>query len=441
MLKFQRWFIFATAFLCFAQVTIDPTPPEIGEWLNVASAEAKGRGGGGRSSSSSSRSSSSSSRSSSSSSKSSSGSRSSTPSNSSGSTGGRVRGGSFDRKPAPAPSSAPTPKPASPSYPSSQPSYPSREYTPSRPIYINPEIEIEIEDDDDDEYPYRQQNPYPQQNPAPYIPGGTPAQPIPPSNSTAPGQRPANSTTVPNSSPASTTSTEAEEDGFPWGFVVFLLVAGVGVFLLWYLLCQRGKKSAAPGSAAELTNDTVTVMQLQVALLAEARDLQVELSDLGLEADLDTPEGLSEFLQETALALLRKPEYWSYVRSVSQTVSSREAAKRMFEQMSISERSKFGVESFSRVHDRVRDRSISVDAGREPAEYIVVTLLVGTEDDRPLFDPVYSAEDLKHALETLAAIPPSYLAVFELLWSPQVSTDSLSYDELLTQYADMMPIG
>ncbi|RMG06582.1 MAG: DUF1517 domain-containing protein [Cyanobacteria bacterium J055] len=370
-----------------------------------------------------------------------------------------MRGGSFDReaspqenreaspqenrKPAPAPSSAPAPKPTSPSYPSSQPSYPSREYTPSRPIYINPEIEIEIGDDDDDEYPYRQQNPYPQQNPAPYIPGGTPVQPVPSSNSAAPGQSPTNSTTVPNSStaPASTISTEAEEDGFPWGFVVFLLVVGVGVFLLWYLLSQRGKRSAAPGSAAELANDTVTVTQLQVALLAEARDIQAELTDLGLEADLDTPEGLSEFLQETALALLRKPEYWSHVRSVSQTVGNREAAKRLFEQISIAERSKFGVESFSRVNDRVRDRSISVSPDRDPAEYIVVTLLVATEDDRPLFDPVYSAEDLKHALETLAAIPPSYLAVFELLWSPQVSTDSLSYDELLTQYADMMPIG
>jgi uncharacterized membrane protein len=99
------------------------------------------------------------------------------------------------------------------------------------------------------------------------------------------------------------------------------------------------------------------------------------------------------------------------------------------------------VETFSRVNDRVRDRSVEIDPDVEPAEYIVVTLLVGTEDDRPLFDPIYSVEDLKQALGILAAIPPNSLAIFELLWSPQVSTDSLSYDELLTEYAELLPLG
>jgi uncharacterized membrane protein len=233
-------------------------------------------------------------------------------------------------------------------------------------------------------------------------------------------------------------STATNSNGF-WKFLFFLLVVGGGLFLVWYLLSKRGGRSSVSSSA--LSNDTVTVTKLQIALLAEARDLQLQLTDLSIQADLDTPEGLSEFLQETAIALLRKPEYWSYVQSSSQTVKSRDEATRMFEQLSISERRKYGVETLSRTNGRVRERSISVDPDRKPAEYIVVTLLVGSEDDRSLFDPIYSAGDLKQALEKLAAIPPNYLTVFELLWSPQSSTDSLGYDQLLTEYAELMPLG
>jgi uncharacterized membrane protein len=183
------------------------------------------------------------------------------------------------------------------------------------------------------------------------------------------------------------------------------------------------------------------VTKLQVALLAEARDIQSQLTDLSLQADLDTPEGLSEFLQETALSLLRKPEYWSHAQSSSEAVASRDEATRIFEQLSIAERSKFGVETLSRTNGRVRSRSIEIDPNIEPSEYIVVTLLVGTEDDRSLFNRIYSAEDLKEGLEKLAAIPPNSLAIFELLWSPQTSTDSISYDELLTEYAELIPLG
>ncbi len=75
-----------------------------------------------------------------------------------------------------------------------------------------------------------------------------------------------------------------------------------------------------------------------------------------------------------------------------------------------------------------------------PGSYIVVTLLIGTENDRPLFGDVYSAKELKQALERIAATPPEYLTVFELLWTPQSETESLTYDELLTEYTKLMQI-
>jgi uncharacterized membrane protein len=213
---------------------------------------------------------------------------------------------------------------------------------------------------------------------------------------------------------------------------------GGGVAAAWYLLAS--KKSTA-GTAKELDNDVVTVTKLQIGLLANARDLQSDLTELSENADFDSPEGRVEFLQEVALALLRKPEYWSHALSSSETVKSREQAGQVFEQLSIAERSKFSAETFSNVQGQVREREgISGDDDNDPAAYIVVTLLIGTEDDNPLFGLIHSTEELQQALQRVAAITTDYLLVVELLWTPQEDTDSLSYDQLLTGYADMVQL-
>ncbi len=226
-------------------------------------------------------------------------------------------------------------------------------------------------------------------------------------------------------------------------FLLFLILLGGGVFLVWWLLSRRGEADSSRGTAAvsrELSNDIVTVTKLQVALLAEARDIQSELTDLSHDADLETSEGLTEFLHECALALLRKPEFWTHGRANSQTLKSREEAERVFGELSIEERSKFSAETFSKVGARLRERAVETDDDLEPGEYVVVTLLVGTEDDKPLFDSVNSEDDLKQALTKLAALTTDYVLVFELLWTPQANTDSLTADDLLTEYSDMIPL-
>ena len=87
-----------------------------------------------------------------------------------------------------------------------------------------------------------------------------------------------------------------------------------------------------------------------------------------------------------------------------------------------------------------RRDAVNSDRYETSADYIVVTLVVGTADDKPLFGDVRSVETLKEALERLGSMPSDYLMVFELLWSPQAEEDSLSYDDLLTHYTDMIQI-
>jgi uncharacterized membrane protein len=103
---------------------------------------------------------------------------------------------------------------------------------------------------------------------------------------------------------------------------------------------------------------------------------------------------------------------------------------------------KFGSETFSRTGDRVvvEDRS-STPLDDDLPEYIVVTLVVGTENDQALFPPVHSAEDLEAALKTIGSVGGDYLSVFELLWTPQVAGDSLTADELIELFPDIVPVG
>jgi uncharacterized membrane protein len=128
----------------------------------------------------------------------------------------------------------------------------------------------------------------------------------------------------------------------------------------------------------ELDNDIVTISKLQVALRSAARSLQSELSALTLEADTETTEGLRQLLEASALSLLRNSDNWTHVLASSQTIDRREQAETVFKRFSIEERSKFSVETLSNVDGKIRQRPlVELDPDEEPADYIVVTLLLG----------------------------------------------------------------
>jgi uncharacterized membrane protein len=227
---------------------------------------------------------------------------------------------------------------------------------------------------------------------------------------------------------------------------MFLVIVVLGFILLpiAFNYLQGGTRRfdgpAAAGSQSELLNDIVTVSRLQVALLAGARELQRDLDKIALSADLNTSAGLTAQLRETVLALLRHPDYWTHVGAESTTVAGREKASELFERLSIQERSKFTVETLVNVGGEVQRRSLPGGPSGEVASHIVVTLLLGTADDRPLFKAVNSVADLRAVLQRLGSISPAYLLVYELLWTPQDPSDSLSDDELIANYPDLVTL-
>jgi uncharacterized membrane protein len=229
-------------------------------------------------------------------------------------------------------------------------------------------------------------------------------------------------------------SSSSSASGFVLLLVALLVVGGIGTLVWLIIMDMKGKPRG------ELDNDKVTISKVQVALLAEGRAIQSQLSEIVANADTETPEGLHQELQEAILALLRMPENWSHVLASSETVKSREEAEAILSKTSIAERSHFSTETLTNVGGKITKKEVAIDPDKEPASYIVVTLLIGTADDKPLFGEVRTVEALKETLEKLSAINSDYLMVFELLWSPQDEKDSLSYDEMLTEYTGMLQI-
>ena len=218
-------------------------------------------------------------------------------------------------------------------------------------------------------------------------------------------------------------------------FVVVLLLIGGAGFFVWYLL-KTGKKERR----GELDNNVVTVTKVQVGLLAEGRAIQSTLATIVQDADTDSIEGLHAELQEAVLALLRMPENWSHVCASSKTVKTREEAEKAFYQLSITERTKYTTETLTNAGGKLIQKEFEIDPEKAPAAYIVVTLLLGTADDKPLLSEIRTIEALKATLNRFAAFNQDYLMRFELQWTPQAEGDRLTYDEMLMDYPEMLQL-
>ena len=190
-------------------------------------------------------------------------------------------------------------------------------------------------------------------------------------------------------------------------------------------------------------NPTVSVARLQIGLLAQARGLQADLNQIAETADTGTSAGLTKVLQETTLSLLRHPEYWAYA-DIDSDKTRLTAAEQAFNQLAITERSKFTGETLSNVNAQISqaeakkalNSSGELTLADAPGEYIVATILVAAQGKLDLPD-IRSSEDVRQAVNRIGAISSEQLMAVEILWTPQVSGETLTADELLAEYPNL----
>lgn len=225
--------------------------------------------------------------------------------------------------------------------------------------------------------------------------------------------------------------------GFGGGFGgIFTLLIGLAL-LNFVVNAFRSSGFGSGGATATEAPPQITVAQVQVGLLSGARSLQTELNTLAQTVDTDSASGRGRLLQETSLALLRNPEYWQYGQAEA-TVTAIEQAEAQFNQYSLSERSKFTAETLINLNGDRQEQSTTAqgDGGPENSEYLVVTVLVGTQDSLNL-PKVTDTQTLRQAVQALGALGSDRLLALEVLWTPQADGDTLTADDLLAQYPNL----
>jgi uncharacterized membrane protein len=243
--------------------------------------------------------------------------------------------------------------------------------------------------------------------------------------------------------------------GGGFGFPFLLPFVGYGgggllsilVFLAIASFLIRSFQNAGVGSEDGYgSSSQVSVAEVQVGLLANARELQPELNRLALTADTSTAGGRATVLQEATLALLRHPEYWVYGTTNSQKASL-EAAEAKFNQFSLTERSKFSDETLTNVDNEIKNKSQPILEGENqggalqtkesnPGEYIVATVIVGATGNLDL--PIINGtDDLRASLKQIGSLGSDRLLAVEILWTPQAAGDTLSSDDILAYYPNL----
>jgi len=204
---------------------------------------------------------------------------------------------------------------------------------------------------------------------------------------------------------------------------------------------QGGGQALARGRGGDLayggrTDGPVTIAQVQVGLLATARDLQTDLRRLASSADTSQAAGLQKALQETTLALLRHPDLWVYANSeVGQVPFT--SAESTFNRLSMTERSKLDREITSNVAgQRLSDGDVASGDSDASSDFIAITLLVSSRN-KLVLKGSDTADQLRQSLQQLGAVGVDVLIALEVIWQPEAVGEVLSTDALITAYSDL----
>ena len=222
-----------------------------------------------------------------------------------------------------------------------------------------------------------------------------------------------------------------------FGFLILMSIIG--------LIVNSFKNSSTFSSAinnkivTESTNPAnVSLIQFQIGLLASAKEIQVKLRELASSSNTSTSSGLQKVLQDTTIALLRKPELWVYSNIETGFVPFT-SAESTFNRISITERSKLEAEITSNFSGQIlTSKSTDTNPGDpDPTnEYIAITILVATKKDLKINNSANN-ELIAEALRLLGSIPSNDLMALEVIWQPEGEGDTLREDELITQYPNL----
>ncbi len=192
--------------------------------------------------------------------------------------------------------------------------------------------------------------------------------------------------------------------------------------------------------ASESAGSIVTVNKLQVGFRIKADTVQSELSKLVQQTEIQAEQGIFDRLRGATNILQQHSQFWSHVLASAQTVASEKVGQQLFSQLSLKERNKIRAAAAISANNETNSVTAIPMLSDEPT-YVVVTLLLSTNDEQPLFGEIYSGSLLRDVLQEISILSPSKLHALDLVWSPLVAQDKLSEEEMKLEYGDLVQIA
>ncbi|MGF1589010.1 MAG: DUF1517 domain-containing protein [Pleurocapsa sp.] len=225
-------------------------------------------------------------------------------------------------------------------------------------------------------------------------------------------------------------------------FMFFLLIfVPLGIFYPLFLFYKKLLGVDEPDDYMENKDNenlrNVTVSKLGLAFSPQASKLRQQLADFSSNVKTNTKPDTIELMRKT-VAVLIEQQYWTHASYSSNTCSVQDIQTE-FDLISHLEKTKFIHQKLSLTN---RDRLLGSRNGQSSQNfysYVVVTLILCTSQDFPLFNQrIYTTEQLLHKLVKLSKMSQDDLIKFELLWNPQRENEYITNEQLLSNYSDMI---
>ncbi len=221
-----------------------------------------------------------------------------------------------------------------------------------------------------------------------------------------------------------------------FGFLILMTISGVIVNAIrGGSLANNTTQSTNKDSP---TTNSVTMVQLQIGLLARAHKLQAELRKLAKDSDTSTSSGLEIVLQETTLALLRQTDLLIYA-NIEKGIVPFSASESTFNRLSITERGKLTAETSSNFSGKIGTfTTLETKPGEadNTSEFIAVSILIATTMGISINEKISSVA-LSDNLRAIGSIPSKELLALEIIWQPDGENESLTREDLVTSYPNL----
>ncbi|KAK4531595.1 hypothetical protein CCYA_CCYA08G2452 [Cyanidiococcus yangmingshanensis] len=233
------------------------------------------------------------------------------------------------------------------------------------------------------------------------------------------------STRVPTSSPS-----------VPWELAVFGSVVAASAL--------RDRKYQ-PLRGSLVKEEQISVARVHIALRDDVKDfVRRALRELAASVDTTQPQELLRLLRTSSLIMERACEvgegwYATAYDVLAFDASNTAEAERSFRQMSLQIKGNWQEDTFLNLDGIRRVHSYEHERSKDPplqaatqSNLMVVTFVVAVQG---LQGPVSSARD---ALRSLHTVAEGKLLAVEILWTPDREDDTLSEEEMITQFPELV---